>query len=74
MKNKNEFQQKKSDAPNVNQFDNGVFNRDINDNWFILSVLNFDADNDNKVVISVDNNLLIKAKEHWMMNTNCLKN
>ncbi len=56
----------KCNEPNSNQFNGVMFNKYINDDWFILSVLNFDADANDKIVISSDNNLLIKAKEQGL--------
>ena len=49
--------------PSEHQFDGKKFNRLINDDWLILSALNFEANNSNKIVIAADNNLLIKAKD-----------
>lgn len=52
--------------PSKECFEGGDFNKDINDDWFILSALKSGYDIQNIVVISSDNNLLLKAKENGL--------
>ncbi len=52
--------------PSKECFESGDFNKDINDDWFILSALKSGYDIQNIVVISSDNNLLLKAKENGL--------
>ena len=53
--------------PSKECFEGGDFNKDINDDWFILSALKSGYDIQNIVVISSDNNLLLKAKENGLV-------
>ena len=54
--------------PSKECFEGGDFNKDINDDWFILSALKSGYDIQNIVVISSDNNLLLKANENGLVN------
>ena len=48
--------------PSKECFEGGDFNKDLNDDWFILSALKSGYDIQNIVVISSDNNSLLSTK------------
>jgi rRNA-processing protein FCF1 len=50
--------------PNQSLFDGYKFNISINDDWIILSALYSGYDKKNIVIVSSDNNLLLKAKDN----------
>lgn len=50
--------------PRPNQFDEDIFNLNVDDNWILLSAIRLKEDeNINVVIISADTNILVKAKQ-----------
>jgi rRNA-processing protein FCF1 len=56
----------KCNDPLSNQFDDMKFNKLVNDDWIILSSLNFPVLENDKIVVAADNNLLMKARENGL--------
>lgn len=52
--------------PPDHQFDGVSFSKEVSDDWFILSVLNYSVAKEDKIVVAADNIILIKAKSNGL--------
>lgn len=50
--------------PPSHYFDGNKFNKDVNDDWIILSAINDKVSNEDIIIVSRDNDLLLKAKNN----------